>query len=80
MLSFFPLDVLDEIWDLIESVSEGFLNWKCISYLKNLSFECIHLNVCLKYHAHIEHHTASHACLFDGEPEQIAIVKKSFYL
>ena len=25
MLSFFGLDVLDEIWDLIESVSEGFL-------------------------------------------------------
>ena len=25
LLSFFPLDVLDEIWDLIESVSEGFL-------------------------------------------------------
>ena len=24
MLSFFPLDVLDEIWDLIELVSEGF--------------------------------------------------------
>ena len=24
MLSFFPLDVLDEIWDLIGSVSEGF--------------------------------------------------------
>ena len=24
MLSFFPLDVLDEIWYLIESVSEGF--------------------------------------------------------
>ena len=24
MLSVFPLDVLDEIWDLIESVSEGF--------------------------------------------------------
>ena len=24
MLPFFPLDVLDEIWDLIESVSEGF--------------------------------------------------------
>ena len=24
MLSFFPLDVLDEIWDLTESVSEGF--------------------------------------------------------
>ena len=26
-LSFFPLDVLDEIWDLIESVSEGFLTY-----------------------------------------------------
>ena len=25
--SFFPLDVLDEIWDLIESVSEGFLTY-----------------------------------------------------
>ena len=25
VLSFFPRDVLDEIWDLIESVSEGFL-------------------------------------------------------
>ena len=25
MLSFFPPDVLDEIWDLIESISEGFL-------------------------------------------------------
>ena len=23
--SFFPLDVLDEFWDVIESVSEGFL-------------------------------------------------------
>ena len=27
VLSFFPLDVLDEIWDLIESVSEG-----CLTY------------------------------------------------
>ena len=25
MLSFFPLDVLDEIWDVTESVSEDFL-------------------------------------------------------
>ena len=25
VLSFFPMDVLDGIWDLIESVSEGFL-------------------------------------------------------
>ena len=27
VLSFFPLDVLDEIWDLIESVSQGFLTY-----------------------------------------------------
>ena len=27
MLSFSPLDVLDENWDVIESVSEGFLTY-----------------------------------------------------
>ena len=27
VLFFFPLDVLDETWDLIESVSEGFLTY-----------------------------------------------------
>ena len=27
VLSFFPLDVLDETWDLNESVSEGFLTY-----------------------------------------------------
>ena len=27
VLSFFPLDVLNEIWDLIQSVSEGFLTY-----------------------------------------------------
>ena len=27
---FFPLDVLDEIWDLIESVSEGFLTYSVV--------------------------------------------------
>ena len=27
LLSFFPLDVLDEILDLVESVSEGFLTY-----------------------------------------------------
>ena len=29
VLSFFPPDVLDEIWDVIESVSEGFLTYSC---------------------------------------------------
>ena len=32
MLSFFPRDVLDEIWDLIESVSEGFPFYSCVIF------------------------------------------------
>ena len=32
VLSFFPLDVLDEIWDLIRSDSEGFLTYSCIMF------------------------------------------------
>ena len=34
VLSFFPLDVLDEIWDLIESVSEGFLTYSYYVYIE----------------------------------------------
>ena len=34
VLSFFPLDVLDEIWDLIESVSEGFLTYSYLDFCK----------------------------------------------
>ena len=34
VLSFFQLDVLDEIWDLIESVSEGFLTYSDLKGLK----------------------------------------------
>ena len=36
MLSFFPLDVLDEIWDVIESVSEEFLTYSFINLKKSL--------------------------------------------
>ena len=35
VLSFFPRDVLDEIWDLIWSVSEGFRTYFFISLLSN---------------------------------------------
>ena len=35
VLSFFPLDVLDEIWDLIESVSEGLLTYFCMGKSEN---------------------------------------------
>ena len=33
VLSFSPPDVLDEIWDLIESVSEGFLTYSYYNFL-----------------------------------------------
>ena len=36
VLSFFPLDALDGIWDLIESVSEGFLTYSCVCYVESL--------------------------------------------
>ena len=35
MLSFFPRDVLDEIWDLIESVSEGFRTYSLINLISS---------------------------------------------
>ena len=36
VLSFFPLDFLDEICDLIESVSEGFLTYSCYFHFFNV--------------------------------------------
>ena len=42
VLSFFPLDVLDGIWDLTESVSEGFLTYSSTtSVLMVTSFPAI---------------------------------------
>ena len=38
VLSFFPLDVLDEIWDVIESVSEGFLTYSCYAIFIKTSY------------------------------------------
>ena len=38
MLSLFPRDVLDEIWNLIESVSEGFLH--TLSFQRCFSLAC----------------------------------------
>ena len=47
MLTFFQLDVLDEIWDVIESVSEGFLTYSFIPpEFENLLFCLIYdLNI-----------------------------------
>ena len=50
VLSFFPLDVLDEIWDLIESVSEGFLTYSCISEL--LCLCCVEILKNLPVHSY----------------------------
>ena len=38
VLSFFPLDVLDGIWDLIESVSEEFLTYSYIKKMVSMGF------------------------------------------
>ena len=46
VLSFFPLDVLDGIWDLIESVSEGFLTY---SFIFALIFYLILISMFLRY-------------------------------
>ena len=43
VLSFFPLDVLDEIWDLIESVSEGFLTYSYYTLIAKVN-SCINFN------------------------------------
>ena len=41
VLSFFPLDVLDEIWDLIESVTKGFLTYSYIIFPRMSMDMCI---------------------------------------
>ena len=48
VLSFFPLDVLDEIWDLIEPVSEGFLTYSFINVYSNRTWR----NGCHGYTLH----------------------------
>ena len=40
MLSIFPRDVLDEIWDLIESVSEGFPTYPYIQSNSKCNNRC----------------------------------------
>ena len=45
VLSFFPLDVLDEIWDLIESVSEGFLPYSFMKFCQNVYLNKIYARI-----------------------------------
>ena len=44
VLSFFPLDILDEILDLIESVSGGFLTYSCTTLYENYC-ACLIVNI-----------------------------------
>ena len=43
VLSFFPRDVLDEILNLIESVSEDFPSYSCYSYYIMIHSSCCKL-------------------------------------
>ena len=47
VLSFFPQDVLDEILNLIGSVSEGFPSYSCQETV-TLKFQDIILGICIK--------------------------------
>ena len=48
VLSFFPLDVLDEIWDLIESVSEEFHTYSFTQTIAVIFYYiCICIDICL---------------------------------
>ena len=54
MLSLSPIDVLDAIWDLVGSVSEGFLTHSSKLYMKNnikkgrsVVFPALYANFCL---------------------------------
>ena len=44
MLSFFPRDVLGEIWDLVESVSEGFPTYSLINLISSAGCAGLNLN------------------------------------
>ena len=56
VLSFFPLDVLDEIWDLIESVSEGFLTYFSLGKIDVMFyvFLCLSIRVALRYSSYMD--------------------------
>ena len=45
MLSFFPRGVLDEILNLIESVSEGFLSYSYLCIFTCLAARAVHLEI-----------------------------------
>ena len=49
MLSFFPRDVLDEILNLIESVSEGFPSYSCAILERNYGSEPSSQTIALSY-------------------------------
>ena len=49
MLSFFPRDVLDGIWNLIGSVSEGFATYCSVSANSKVGVGSVYIPKCLYY-------------------------------
>ena len=64
MLSYFPRDVLDEIWDLIGSVSEGFHTYFCYALFPRSSFTAcqIHLPALSVSLVHSTYSPLAHFC------------------
>ena len=54
VLSFFPLDVSDEIWDLIKSVSEGFLTYSFYRWCGLHNFPILRRVFCVLNHKYIK--------------------------
>ena len=73
MLSFFQLDVLGEIWDLIESVFEDFPTYSSITHLGSISvlrmafykgrFDCMATDAHPGYASRTVAQTSSHKCV-----------------
>ena len=54
VLFFFPLDVLDEIWDVIESVSEEFLSYSFYRWCGLHNFPSLRRVFCVLNHKYIK--------------------------
>ena len=61
MLSFYGLDVLDEIWDLLQSVSKG-----CLAYSPKQHFYEVSMKLALKQIIYVFLFLALAAILFIG--------------
>ena len=71
MLSFFPLDVLDEIWNVIESVSEGFLTYSSVLSLLRIEvpgLSCQAQCIVVCHHSGLDQLSQSKRLIVSGSP------------